>query len=127
MPRTLWRICLVILIVFCMFKVVFAYSTTGSGIFGGKITDTKATEIKEKEDSGYSCSIDKGGTSITIDSIKGPTTYIIPSSVSSKTGRPLSSGKWIIGRYSGTASASCSRDEESIQIEINSITLYGNS
>jgi len=132
MKKNLIKFIIVIVFLFVSTQIVFAISNSflKDAFFGGKITNTKATEIEEKENGGYSCDLN-GGTSITINSIKGPTTYIIPSTTTSKTGRGVGSGKWIIGKYDGqtmiTCKKSCGDAECMDYVNLNKISLFGTS
>lgn len=126
MKKNFLRVLIVVVIIFASVEIVYAYS---GKVFGGKITNTKATEIEEKEGAGYQCDVD--GTSITIKSIRGPETYIIPSNVSSKTRRKISNNKWITGKYSGTTTVTCKKQcgetECTDTVDLNTISFFGNS
>jgi hypothetical protein len=110
MFKILTRILIIVLVVFISIKIVHASFGIDKG-FGGKITDDKATEIKDLEDSGYTCQVP--GTSITINPVSSnyPTTYLIPWSVKSKTNTTPASGQWILGLYSPMKTTiSCYKD-----------------
>jgi len=104
-------------------------SSSSSGIFGGKITKTKASEIESLENDGYTC--DLSGTSIEIDPIKGPSSYIIPASTTSKTGYATRTGQWILGKYSGKTTVTCTKQcgetECTSTVTLDTITLFGTS
>lgn len=102
--------------------------TPTSGPFGGKIINTKASEIAMLEGMGYICYTP--GESIEITPIKGPSSYLIPSGTSSKTGFPLSPSQWIIGLYGNPTTIICilPGDPPTTQyVNLNTITLFGNS
>jgi hypothetical protein len=117
------------LFLFFSFQIVSAYSVNYSQYFGGKITNTKATEIEALESVGYIC--DVNGTSITINPVKGPASYIIPYTTISKTKNPLMIGKWIIGKYGGKTTVTCTMEcgvTECVDtVDLDTITLFGNS
>lgn len=104
-------------------------SSSSSGIFGGKITETKASKIQSLEDEGYTC--DVSGSSIEINPIKGPSSYIIPSGTISKTGYAIRSGQWILGKYSGKTTVTCTKQcgetECTSTAILDTITLFGTS
>lgn len=114
-------------------EIAYAFSTSlfvYGGLFAGKVSEVKATEIEEKENDGFTC-LDVGMT-ITIDRpIKGPETYIIPTGTMSKTGKDVSVNSWIMGKYEGTTSVTCEKQEGETtiieEVDLNTITLFGNS
>lgn len=123
-------ISLTALILFISFEIVYASTIPVSSgkIFGGKITETKAEKISSLEDDGYTCDVQ--GTSIEINPITGPTGYIIPEGVTSKTGYETRSGQWIIGKYSGETTVTCTSDdddEDQQTVTLPNITIFGTS
>lgn len=128
MKKNFLRVLFVVVIIFASVEVVYAYSNGGE-IFGGRIVNTKATEIEDLESSGYQCDID--GTTITIDPIKGHETYLIPSNIRSKTNREITSHKWIMGKFSGTSSVTCTKQcgetECTSTVNLNTVNFFGNS
>jgi hypothetical protein len=119
-------ILLIVFLVFTSTEIVFAYS--GSQVFGGKIINTKATKIQELESSGYICTV--YGSSITIRSIKGPTTYVIPATTIAKTRTIPAVGKWIMGKYSGKTMVTCTKAGDpplTTMVTLDTITLFGTS
>ena len=114
-------------------KIVYASFNSSKG-FGGKITDTKAEEVREWEDQGYTC--EYPGTTITINPIKNyPSSYAIPYSVKSKTGTTPRSGQWILGLYGkANTTITCTKPcppppgNECVEIvTLDVISLYGTS
>lgn len=99
--------------------------SNSNGVFGGQIVETKASQIKSLEDEGYSCSV--SGTSIEIKSTKGPTSYLIPSGTTSKTKYQIRANQWILGKYNGKTTITCTRDEEESTVTLDTITLFGTS
>ena len=124
MRKNFIKLLVLFLLVFISTEIVFAVSFSYGKYFGGKITNTKATEIQKKEDSGYTCELN-GGKSITIKPVKGESTYMIPSS---KNTRMISSGKWILGKYNGktvvTCKKQCGETECKETVSLNTITLF---
>lgn len=105
----------------------------GSGIFGGKIVNTKAVEIEKAEFNGFTCDLE-GGSSLSIVPIKGPTSFFIPFSTTSKTKRNPRQNGLIMGRYNSTKTISCKKacpppegKECSLPILLDKISLYGTS
>jgi hypothetical protein len=99
-----------------------------SGIFGGKIVNTKAVEIEALENTGYACVVP--GTSITIVPVKGPTSFFIPFSIVSKTKRNPKVNGWTLGRYSMTTPITCTlpgNPPTTTTIYLDTISMYGTS
>ena len=131
-------ILLIAFLVFISVKMVFAYSFLG-GVFGGRIIYTKALEIEEMEAAGYICPM--FGTSISIIPIGSPpgtpTSYFIPSYITSKTRTIPAVGQLILGRYSGQTTITCtltfpSESDPSIAttiltVSLDTINLFGTS
>lgn len=128
MKKNFIKFIILFLFLFVSAQVAFAFSAGSFGqIFGGKIINEKATEIQELEMSGYQCMV--FGTTITIRSIKGPTTYIIPATVMPKSGG-TGAGKWIMGKYSGKTMITCileSEPPETRTVDLDTITMFGTS
>ena len=120
---------LVVLVFFISFEIVYATSISLGKIFGGRIINTTATEIQTLQSSGWECIVP--GTSITIRPIKSPATYIIPAGVISKTKTTPRSGQWILGKYSGKTTVTCTRACPpaicTTTATLNTITLFGTS
>ncbi len=100
--------------------------------FGGRILNTTATEIQEKEWSGYTCT--PFGTTITIRPIgsppRTPTSYIIPTNTRSRTGTTIRSGQLILGKYGGETAVNCTLNAYPFTITsvyLNTINLFGTS
>lgn len=110
-----------------------ASSSSSSFVFGGKIVNTRAEKIEELESSGYSCSYSGSTIEITPINVKGlimPYSYAIPNAVKNKTGFPIRTGQWIIGKYSGKTTITCILEgdpplEETVTLD--TISLYGTS
>jgi len=121
------KIGIAIFVVLASIQIVYAYSTAGQ-LFAGKIVNTKATEIQRLEDENYSCNVP--GSSITIQSYKGPTSYLIPSGTSAKTGT-VADGHLIMGKYtSSSATVTCiyrGYPPREQTVTLNKITLFGAS
>ena len=123
-----------LLIIFGLFfvaKTSFAFSFSLK-MFGGEITDTRATEIENLEDEGWSCNVP--GTSITIKSITGPTTYLIPDGEEAKSGGDeREDGQRILGLYDGqekttiTCTRPCGVSLCTTTVDLNTIKLFGTS
>lgn len=122
-------ILLSILIVIVAFDTVSAATATRP--FGGRITNTKATEIQSLENSNYKCVVP--GTTITIKPVtrSSPTTFLIPSGVKSKTGTTARAGQVIKGLYSQSkTSITCiyqGYPPSETTTTLTPITLYGTS
>lgn len=119
-------------IILLSFSFVYASAGFGGSLFAGKISETTAPEIEEKENNGFDCMVD--GTTIKIDNpIRGPETYIIPSGTKSKTGKEVQNGSWIMGKYSGTTTIYCEKFDPETEtvitetVDLNEITFFGNS
>jgi len=123
------RVAIIVLVILVSIKIAYASLGIYKG-FGGKILDSKATEIQTLEDSDYWCAVP--GTSITIKPIGNyPTSYVIPYSVKSKTNTTPRSGQWIIGLYSPIkTTVTCilqSYPWTSTTVTLDTISLYGTS
>jgi hypothetical protein len=127
------RVIIIVLVILVSIKITYAAFNISKG-FGGKITQTKATEIQNAESAGYTCKVP--GTSITIKPVGNyPTTYVIPSSVKSKTNTTTRSNQWILGLYSQTKTTiTCTKPcppppgNECIKtVSLNTISLFGTS
>jgi len=126
-------ILLTVFLVFASFRIVFASSFSLGGYFGGRILHTKAQEIINWEAMGYVCSVP--GTTIAVlpvGSVNGiPTSYFIPSYITSKTRTTPMAGQYILGKYSGTITISCTYPSSPpITITVTPlsiITLFGTS
>ena len=128
MKKGIIFILLIVFLVFTSTEIVFAFSGSYGQVFGGKIINTKAAEIKELELSGYICVVN--GTSVTVKPIKGPATFIIPFTTISKTKKIPLAGKWIMGKYSGKTIVTCALKENPeiiTTITLDTITLFGTS
>jgi hypothetical protein len=118
-----------ILIVIVAFGTVNAATATKS--FGGKILNTKATEIQSLESSNYKCAVP--GTTITIKAVTkwAPTTYLIPSGVTSKNKTTPRAGQQIKGLYSQSkTSITCTfrgTPPSSTTVQLTPITMFGTS
>ncbi|MFA5095542.1 MAG: hypothetical protein WC447_02705 [Candidatus Paceibacterota bacterium] len=120
---------LIVFLVSISAKIVFAYSFLG-GVFGGKIINTKATEVTILEATGYVCPM--SGTSISITPIGSPigtpTDYFIPSYITSKTRTTPTMSQLILGRYSGQTMITCTNPAGDVQIvSLDTINLFGTS
>lgn len=111
------------------FEIVSAAGATKP--FGGRITNTKATEIQSMENSNYKCTVP--GTSITIKPVtkSSPTTFLIPSSVKSKTNTTARAGQQIKGLYSQSKTTiTCiyqGYPPSQSTVQLTPITMYGTS
>ena len=117
-----WKKIGVILIVLLSFKI--AYAASGQP-FGGKITEAPDNQVKTKDDSTYTCKPEN--KTIVIKSFKGPTKYYIGEK-KSKTNKKESLGQWVLGRYNGTTTISCTNDVEpwdTITYQFNTIQVWG--
>ncbi len=124
-------ILLIIFLVFVGTRIVFAASSIG-GFFGGKIISDKAMEIEIKEWAGYKCTVlGKSITIIPLGSPTGtPTSYFIPWAVVSKTRTTPTTGKSILGKYTGRTIINCVRPGNPptyATVSLNTITLFGTS
>ena len=109
-----------------------AHVFSSGGIFGGRIIDTKATEIRALESAGYNCFT--LGSSISIMLIGSPagtpTSYFIPYYVIPKTRTQPASGRLILGKYGGTATINCtlaSDPPQTTTVALSTITLFATS
>ncbi len=118
-----------ILLVVIAFDTVSAASATRP--FGGRIVNTKATEIQSMQSSNYRCIVP--GTTITINPIgsTAPTTYLIPATVKSKTGYSARAGQQIKGLYSQSKTTiTCifqGTPPSTATVQLTPITMYGTS
>jgi hypothetical protein len=72
------------------------------------------------------------GESIEINPIKGPSSYLIPSGTSSKTGFPIKKNQWVLGLYTNskttiTCTRPCPPATCTTTVSLDTITMYGNS
>ena len=118
---------IVVLVFLISFQVSFA--VYGQQPFGGKrIINTKAIEIKTYEDAGFVCPVPVPGTTIEILSIKGPTSYFIPASVTSKSRITPNIGQKIMGLYFGKTLITCYHPSGSVKdVILPNIIMFGNS
>lgn len=99
--------------------------------FAGTVIDTKANGIKEAEETGYTCQM--AGTSIEIYPQKKsfPSSYYIPSNVTSKTGNSLAINQEIMGKYSsiGKTTITCTKTPppSTKTVTLSTIKIYANS
>jgi hypothetical protein len=123
-------ILLFILILFSI-KVASAFGSYSmyGGVFGGKITSTKAVEIEALESVGYIC--DLNGTSLSLRPMRGPSSVIIPFHVRPKTRTVPGVGKSILGRYAGkttvTCRMPCGATECVDMVILDTVTYFGTS
>jgi len=130
-------ILLIAFLVFVSAKMVFAYSFFG-GVFGGRIISMPALEIAEMEATGYICTVP--GITISIFPIGSPpgtpTSYFIPSYITSKTRTTPAIGQLILGRYSGQTMVTCTltlwlpshrRSTTITTVSLDTINLFGTS
>ncbi len=118
------RTILILFILLISIKIVYASS---GRVFGGRIINTKALQIQTLEAT-YNCFIP--GTTIEIKSVRGPTSYMIPWSVKSKTNTTPTSGQQIIGKYSGKTSITCTLKTypwSETTVSLDTIYLFGTS
>lgn len=138
MKKNFIKFVIIFLFVFISIQIVFAVNKDGKSItninvsnqiFGGKIINTKASKIQSLESSGYTCVVT--GTTINIKPTKGPANYFIPFSTISKTGKTVSANKWILGKYSGkttiTCTKSCGETMCTDTATLDTITMFGTS
>lgn len=126
-----------ILIIAILTVSLVANAATGSintsNVFGGKIANTKAERIEELESSGYTCNTSGSTIEVTPINVKGltmPYSYAIPNSIKNKTGFPIRSGQWIIGKYSGKTTITCILEGDPPLEEVvtlDTISIYGTS
>lgn len=120
------RAVLILLFIFVTIKISYAFSLNQS--FGGRIIMTKALEIQTLESSGFTCTVP--GTTIQVKPIKGPSSYIIPYGVKSKTNTTPSVGQQVIGKYAGKTSVICILEGDppiTITVTLDTINLFGTS
>lgn len=103
---------------FIVFLIFISFSTEtyaffGSN-FGGKIIQTKAREIQSYESVGYTCQVN--GSTIEINSVKGPTSYFIPYTSRVPSDTTPGFNKKILGVYKGEASISCTNADGDTQL-----------
>lgn len=98
----------VVILIFISFSDT-SYAFFGRSIFGGRITNTKATEIENLENDGYDCKIN--GSTISLKSIKGPKSYFIPSGTVAKSKNSVRGNQLIIGQYSENETITCTKNE----------------
>jgi hypothetical protein len=99
---------------FVVVLIFISFTTTseaffGRSIFGGRVTNTKATEIENLENNGYTCEVN--GTTISIKPIKGPKSYFIPAGTVAKSKNSIRGNQQIIGRYSENETITCTKNE----------------
>lgn len=102
----------VVVLIFLSFSDI-SYAFFGSS-FGGKIILKKAREIQTLEGVGYTCQVN--GSTIEIDSVKGPTSYFIPYTSKVPSGSTPSYSKKILGVHKGEAEISCTNDDGDTQL-----------
>jgi hypothetical protein len=99
-------------------------------IFGGKIKNTKATALETKEKT-YNCTTTGETFELTpLKGLKVPTGYMIENGTKNSTGYKIKSGQWIIGKYSGKSSITCTLKMTPFTestVELDTITIYGTS
>jgi len=107
MKKTFIIIGILLALVFIFSDTTYAFSFVYGDVFGGKITNTKASEVQDLENQGYQCVIN--GSTITINPLRGVETYFIPTGTTSKTGNTPATGQWIMGRYGGQSTITCTK------------------
>lgn len=118
MVKFFTRFFLVVLVFISFTQISEAFF--GRSIFGGKIINNKANKIEELENNGYDC--DVAGSTIEIKSIKGPTSYFIPSGVRPKSKNSIQINQKIIGNYKGDTTITCTKNEGEEQ-QTETVTL----
>lgn len=112
------------------FNIVHASTSLGRP-FGGTIIQNKATEIETTEKANYTCAVPGKTITIKADLKSAPTTYLIPSAVTSKTGTTPQAGQRIKGFYSQSKSTITCKyrgyPPSQKTVELVPITLYGTS
>lgn len=98
--------------------------------FGGKITNIRATRVRNQESMGYKCIVP--GTAIDIKPVGSyPTSYVIPSGVRSKTNTTPTVGQSILGNYTPTVTSISCTDEkypyDVVTLTLPTIEMYGTS
>jgi len=124
------RVAIIILVVLISVKITHAAFSVDK-VFGGKITQNKASEIQDLESSGFTCMVP--GTSITIKPVGSyPATYVITWATKSKTNTTPTSGQWILGLYNPmktiiTCTKPCPPTICTTTTSLNTISLFGTS
>jgi hypothetical protein len=103
-----------------------------SGNFGGKIINTKAWEIQGYESVGYVCIVP--GQTFTIKPMGSPVgtpmSYFVSLLAQSRTTNSLRTGQWILGRYAGKTSITCTLPYPPYTAQVVSlsrVSVYGTS
>lgn len=115
------------LFIFLISTKSFAVGKSGR-VFGGTIILNDSTnELNSLEGNGYDCNVP--GRAIEIKSIKGPTQYVIPRYVKSKSSRMPNNNKKIAGKYSGKSTINCEKKDSEGNVQrktltYDSITLF---
>ncbi|MEK7105765.1 MAG: hypothetical protein AAB895_00220 [Patescibacteria group bacterium] len=131
MKSNLLKVSILLLILLIVVAFDTASAAGATRPFGGRITNTKATEIQSLENSNYKCTVP--GTTITIKPVtrSSPTTFLIPSGVKSKTGYTPRAGQQIKGLYSQSkTSIVCiyqGYPPSQTTTQLTPITMYGTS
>jgi hypothetical protein len=131
MKHALLRISVLLSVLALLVTFDMVSAASASKTFGGKIINTKATEIQSMENSNYKCAVP--GTTITIKSNlnSSPTTYLIPSSVKSKTRSYPKAGQQILGLYSQSKTTITCKYQgyppSQSTVQLTPITMYGTS
>lgn len=103
--NTAWKKSIVFLLISTFWIIPFQSKAFFGGYFGGKIINSKASRIETLENSNYSCAVP--GTTIEIQPQKGPKSYLIPKTITSKTKEKIKKGQNIIGTYIGITPIIC--------------------
>jgi hypothetical protein len=131
-------------ILLCLMLLVsfnFVYASTDDFIslilsllsknFGGTITDTKAKDIKNLEDQGYTCNVIGSTIEIKPQNEKMPSSYMIPATVKSSTKNKTSTDQKIIGKYNGKTTITCEKECPPTVctsiVVLDKVKMYGNS
>ena len=137
--KTIYLVLLCLILLFSINIAYASYSNLGSLVmsllleknFGGTITDTKARDIKQREEENYSCKVE--GSSIEIDPQKKsfPSSYYIPPDVTSKSKNQLMNKQTIIGKYNPTeeTTITCTKTPPPSEktVTLDTIKIYSNS
>lgn len=123
----------ILLIVFLVFVNTNIVSANSSffRFLGGRITNTKATEVQIYESMGYVCPA--YGTTISIMPIGSPSgtpiDYIIPYFVIPQTRTVPRTGQLILGRYGGVTTVACTKlsPPDVRTVMLPTINLFGTS
>lgn len=114
---------------FVVVLIFISFTTTseaffGRSIFGGKkITKLKASKVENLEKDGYDCDADEKGSTIEIDSIKGPTSYFIPNGVRPSSRNTTSINQKIIGITNEEETITCKKqDGDDTSVETFTLT-----